>query len=212
MVATAVPERQPEALLSWMASLADPTRLRLLRLLERARARGGAAVRDPPASAVDGEPAPEGAGRRGLRPEPGPGDEPALSHGADGKRRRGPPAVAPGPRRDRAPGRPCVRMLSVSRGSALDRRPPAQAFFAGASGKWDRLREEAYGRTLNQSAILALLPPTGWWPTSGAARARSPLPWPRTCARVIGVDQSAAMLKAAPGTHRGPRQRRPAQG
>src|SRR5688500_11550444 len=29
------PARQPEALLSWMEVLADPTRLRLLRLLER---------------------------------------------------------------------------------------------------------------------------------------------------------------------------------
>ena len=74
---------------------------------------------------------------------------------------------------------------------------PADAFFAGAAGQWDRLREEAYGRVFTQTALLGLLPP-GWvvadlgCGTGHAAAALSP-----HVARVIGVDQSPAMLKAA---------------
>jgi ArsR family transcriptional regulator len=77
------------------------------------------------------------------------------------------------------------------------REPEAQAFFAGAAGQWDRLREEAYGRGLNQTALLALLP-AGWTVadlgcgTGALCAALAP-----HVAQVIGVDQSAAMLKAA---------------
>ena len=75
--------------------------------------------------------------------------------------------------------------------------PAAQAFFAGAAGQWDRLREEAYGRSLNQTALLALLPAKWTVADLGCgtgALAASLAPHVR---RVIGVDQSAAMLKAA---------------
>jgi SAM-dependent methyltransferase len=77
------------------------------------------------------------------------------------------------------------------------RRAGAQAFFAGAAGQWDKLREEAYGRSFAQTAIRALLPP-GWVVADlgcGTAQVSADVaPW---VARVIGVDQSAAMLKAA---------------
>jgi ArsR family transcriptional regulator len=75
--------------------------------------------------------------------------------------------------------------------------PAAQVFFAGAASRWDKLREEAYGRLLNQSALLALLP-SGWTVadlgcgTGALAAALAP-----HVAQVIGVDQSAAMLQAA---------------
>jgi len=78
-----------------------------------------------------------------------------------------------------------------------DRQPAAQAFFAGAAGQWDRLRSEMYGDAFTVAALLALLPP-GWTVadlgcgTGHAAVALAPF-----VGRVIGVDQSAAMLKAA---------------
>jgi len=75
--------------------------------------------------------------------------------------------------------------------------PAAQAFFAGAVGQWDRLREEAYGRSLNQTALLALLPAAWTVADLGCgtgALAASLAPHVR---RVLGVDQSAAMLRAA---------------
>src|SRR5262249_57416661 len=79
----------------------------------------------------------------------------------------------------------------------LARRPPADDFFSGAAGRWDRLRDELYGRTFGQEAFLALLDPR--WVVADLACGTGPAtaalaPFVR---RVIGVDQSAAMLKAA---------------
>jgi ArsR family transcriptional regulator len=77
--------------------------------------------------------------------------------------------------------------------------PAAQAFFAGAAGQWDRLREEAYGRGLDQTALLALLP--GEWTVAdlGCGTGASTAALAPHVRAVIGVDQSAAMLKAARG-------------
>jgi ArsR family transcriptional regulator len=79
----------------------------------------------------------------------------------------------------------------------LARRPPADDFFSGAAGRWDRLRDELYGRSFGQEAFLALLDPR--WVVADLACGTGPAtaalaPYVR---RVIGVDQSAAMLKAA---------------
>ena len=35
----------------------------------------------------------------------------------------------------------------------------ASAFFAGAAGRWDRLRAQLYGEAFTQAALLSLLPP-----------------------------------------------------
>jgi ArsR family transcriptional regulator len=78
-----------------------------------------------------------------------------------------------------------------------ERRSGAEAFFAGAAGDWDRLRAEWYGTGFGASALLALLPP-GWsvadlgCGTGSLAAALAP-----DVARVVGVDQSADMLRAA---------------
>ena len=77
------------------------------------------------------------------------------------------------------------------------RKEGTQAFFAGAAGQWDKLRDEVYGRTFAQAALRALLP--GEWVVAdlgcGTGLVACDLaPW---VAKVIGVDQSAAMLKAA---------------
>ena len=196
MVAALAPERQPGALLSWMASLADPTRLRLLRLLE-----GDELGVAPLCEIVQ---LPQSTVSRHLKVL---GDEGYVRSRAQGTNRlyrmvrmekdaaarrlwllaRAETETWPTARHD------ALRLTRLRARQA----PPAQAFFAGASSDWDRLREEAYGRAFNQTALLALLP-SSWvvadlgCGTGSLAAALAPC-----VARVIGIDQSAAMLKAA---------------
>lgn len=78
-----------------------------------------------------------------------------------------------------------------------ERRSEAQRFFAGAAGQWDELRAELYGGGFGQAALLSLLP-RGWTVadlgcgTGAVAAALAP-----HVGRVVAVDQSAAMLRAA---------------
>jgi ubiquinone/menaquinone biosynthesis C-methylase UbiE/DNA-binding transcriptional ArsR family regulator len=78
-----------------------------------------------------------------------------------------------------------------------ERRPAAQAFFAGAAAEWDRLRDETYGRAFTHEALLALLPPHWVVADLGCGTGRVAASLAPHVARVVGVDQSAAMLKAA---------------
>jgi ArsR family transcriptional regulator len=78
-----------------------------------------------------------------------------------------------------------------------DRHDRGRAFFAGAAAQWDRLRQQLYGDRFTDAALLALLPShytvADLGCGSGLVAARLA---PRV-ARVIGIDHSAAMLKAA---------------
>ena len=137
-----------------------------------ARAGRRGAVRRAPAPAVHGQPAPEGAGRRGLGDEPRPGHDAPLPHGGW---TRTPPArrlwllAASRPRA----GPPCSRTSCASTGAWPAGRRPPQAFFAGAAGKWDRLREELYGDALHAGGAPGpAAAGLGAWPTSAAAPAR----------------------------------------
>lgn len=78
-----------------------------------------------------------------------------------------------------------------------ERQPAALAFFSGAAGRWDRMRSELYGQAFTQAALLSLLPPDWVVADLGCGSglvAAALAPFVRN---VIGVDQSAAMLKAA---------------
>ena len=78
-----------------------------------------------------------------------------------------------------------------------DRETDSQAFFAGAAGEWDKLRGQLYGHAFSRAAMAAMIP--GDWVVAdlgcgtGSASAEV-APFVR---QVIGVDNSAAMLKAA---------------
>ena len=72
-----------------------------------------------------------------------------------------------------------------------------QAFFAGAAGEWDRLRGELYGRHFSESAVLALLPPDMVVADLGCGTGPVMERIAPFVARVIGIDNSPAMLKAA---------------
>jgi SAM-dependent methyltransferase len=200
MAASPAPEPRPRPglpLLVWMESLADPTRLRLLRLLERHEL--GVAelteVLQLPQSTVS----------RHLKVL---GDQAWLAsraHGTTRLYRMTEGGRDAGARRLWLLARDQTEAWATARQDALrlERRlaqreeSEAEVFFAGAAGEWDRLRAELYGASFTQAALLSLLPP-GWvvadlgCGTGHAAAALSP-----HVGRVIGVDRSAAMLKAA---------------
>lgn len=189
------PARQPDALLSWMGTLSDPTRIRLLRLLERHEL-GVAELCDVlqlPQSTVS----------RHLKVL---GDEGWVKSRAEATTRLyrmvddkdGAPRRLWTIAREETGGWATVEQdqLRLMRRLAA-RRPAAEAFFAGAAGEWDRLRQELYGDAFNQTALLSLLP--AHWDVADLGcgtgyTAAALAPHVRT---VIGVDQSPAMLRAA---------------
>ena len=186
----------PKAFFSSLESLADPTRLRLLRLLERHEL-GVAALCEILLL-------PQSTASRHLKVL---GDLGFVSSRASGTNRlyRGAPLDKDSPSRrlwllarDQTDEWVTARQDALRLERQLDaKRPAAQAFFAGACGQWDRLREEAYGRGLNQTALLALLPAHWTVADLGCGTGALTLAMAHNVYRVIGVDQSAAMLKAA---------------
>jgi ArsR family transcriptional regulator len=188
----------PRALLSSLESLADPTRLRILRLLERHEL-GVAALCDIlqlPQSTVS----------RHLKVL---GDE-----GLVASRSLGTSRLYRMERLDRSSAARRLWLLARKETDAWpaahqdalrlerarrEKRPGAQAFFAGAAGRWDELRDGAYGRGLDQTALLALLPSSWVVADLGCGTGRLAAALAPNVRRVIGVDQSAAMLKAARG-------------
>jgi SAM-dependent methyltransferase len=200
MAASPAPNPRPRpglALLGWMESLADPTRLRLLRLLERHEL--GVAelteVLQLPQSTVS----------RHLKVLGDQGWVASQAHGTTRLYRMTEGGREAGARRlwllarDQTDAWATARQdaLRLERRLAARDQSEADAFFAGAAGEWDRLRAELYGTSFTEAALLSLLPP-GWvvadlgCGTGQVAAALSP-----HVGKVIGVDRSAAMLKAA---------------
>jgi ubiquinone/menaquinone biosynthesis C-methylase UbiE len=186
---------QPKALLSWMGTLSDPTRLRLLRLLERHEL-GVAELCDVlqlPQSTVS----------RHLKVL---GDEGWVKSRAEGTTRfykmvddkDATPRRLWTIARDETNTWPTVGQdqLRLTRRLAA-RRPAAEAFFAGAAKEWDRLRQELYGDAFNQSALLSLLPSDWEVADLGCGTGHTAAALAPHVKTVVGVDQSAAMLRAA---------------
>lgn len=190
----ALATRRHEALIGWMASLSDATRLRLLRLLER-RELGVAELCDVvqlPQSTVS----------RHLKVL---GDQGWLESRAQGANRLYRMTVAEnGARRlwllarDQTGGWATLQQdqLRLTRRLA-SREPAAQAFFAGAAGQWDKLRGELYGEGFSRAALLCLLSPDWTVADLGCGTGQAAAALAPHVKRVIGVDQSAAMLRAA---------------
>jgi SAM-dependent methyltransferase len=188
--------RGPELLLSRMAALADPTRVRLLRLLERHEL--GVAelceVLQLPQSTVS----------RHLK----------LLHDQGWVRSRSERTAnlyrmilgeldAPARRlfmvaRDQTEGWPTLHQDQLRLARRIEERSRgSREFFAGAVGQWDRLRRDYFGADLTQAALLALLPESWVVADLGCGTGLVTTALAAHVQRVIGVDQSAAMLKAA---------------
>lgn len=187
--------RRPAALLGWMDSLADETRLRLLHLLEREElsVQELCEVLRLPQSTVS----------RHLKT--------LVDQGFIAARRQGTASFYKlaevqdaGARRlwklarAETEGWAAVEQDGIRLEARLRaRQNRAQEFFAGAAQEWEQLRTSLYGSRFEREALLGLLPPE--WTVAdlgcGAGTITAALaPFVR---RVIGVDESAAMLRWA---------------
>lgn len=189
---------QIDLLMGWMGALADPTRLRLMRLLEQHEL-GVAELCDIlqlPQSTVS----------RHLKVLADEGWAGSRRQGTVHLYRMAAADLDPAARRlwlvarEQTEPWPAVRQDALRLARRLqERRSQGEAFFAGAAGQWDKLRDELYGRAFTEQAMLALLPSDAVVADLGCGTgqvASRLAPW---VGRVIGVDGSAAMLKAARG-------------
>ena len=78
-----------------------------------------------------------------------------------------------------------------------DRRTKSQEFFSTHAGQWDRMRTELFGQRTDPVALLALLDADWTVGDLGCGNGRLTETLAPFVRRVIGVDQSAAMLAAA---------------
>jgi ubiquinone/menaquinone biosynthesis C-methylase UbiE/DNA-binding transcriptional ArsR family regulator len=184
------------AMLSWMTSLADPTRARALRLVERHELTVAdlCAVLQLPQSTVS----------RHLKVLADDGWVAARPDGTSRLYRMTLDALDPAARRlwgllrEQTSGMPVAaqddhRLTSI----VAERQSRSQAFFSSAAGQWDRLRREMFGDRFDLHALAALLDEE--WTvgdlgcgTGQIAEALSPF-----VRKVIAVERSRAMLKAA---------------
>jgi len=185
----------PDALLARMGALAEPTRLRLLHLLER-RELGVLELADVlrlPQSTVSRHL--KALGEQGFveSRRQATANLHRMAEGLDPSARRlwklaraeteGWQSVE----RDR-------RRLSAR---LAQRRDDAQRFFAGAAAEWDALRAEVYGTAFERELLLALLPPEWTVADLGCGTGALTQALATRVRRVVGVDQSAAMLRVA---------------
>ena len=191
-----VTANQPESLLAWMEALADPTRLRLLRLLERNEL-GVLELCDVlqlPQSTVS----------RHLKVLVDQGWAKSRRRGTNNLYRMVLEELEPSARKLWVVAREQIaNWVTASqdelrlRQLLVDKQTDSQTFFAGAAARWDKLRDELYGRSFTGSALLALLP-SDWVVADlacGTGQAAADIA--RCVRQVIAVDNSAAMLEAA---------------
>jgi len=187
---------QPVALLGWMDSLSDPTRLRLLRLLERHEL-GVVELCDIlqlPQSTVS----------RHLKI--------LLDQGWAKARRQGTTHLyrtildeleTPTRKlwliaREQTEGWSAVHQDRLRLDRRLEQRlADSQSFFASAAGQWDKLRSELYGQSFTYAGLLELLPREFVVADLGCGTGPITQLLADQVKQVIAVDNSAAMLKAA---------------
>ena len=184
-----------EAVLAWMAAMADPTRVRLLRLLEQHEL--GVAelceVLQLPQSTVSRHLKTLADGRwlvsrrentahlyRTLLDEL---DPPKRELWVLARRQTEAWATA---RHDD------LRLRQL-----LAAREEGRGFFAGIAGEWDEIRREQYGEHFDLATALALLPAGAVVADLGCGTGRLLADVAPFAAKVVGVDASPAMLKAA---------------
>ena len=197
MIKTTTPSTsQPDSLLAWMESLADPTRLRLLRLLERHEL-GVVELCDVlqlPQSTVS----------RHLKVLSDQSWTRSRRQGTTNLYRtildelevtarklwilaREQTAEWITTQQDES------RLLRHLR----DKQKDSQAFFAGAAGLWDKLRSELYGSRFTTAAMLSLLPENYIVADLGCGTGPLSAELAGYVKEVIAIDNSPAMLKAA---------------
>lgn len=79
----------------------------------------------------------------------------------------------------------------------LARQTQSQAFFASSAGQWDRLRAELFGNHFDVSGFFALLQPGSVVGDLGCGTGKTAEMLAAFAAKVVAVDASGAMIKAA---------------
>ncbi len=187
---------QADRVLGWMSSLADATRVRLVRLLERHEL-GVVELCD-----VLQKPQPTVS--RHLKVLGDQGWVSSRRQGTGRLYRTVLDELDPAARklwvlaRDETDAWPTVRQDQLRLDRVLrDRAVDRDEFFAGAAGEWDGLRRALYGERFNLATLAALLPASSIVADLGCGTgflSAELAPW---VARVVGVDGSPAMLRAA---------------
>lgn len=186
----------PETLLGWMECLADATRLRLLRLLERHEL----GVVD----LCDILQLPQSTVSRHLKVLADQGWARSRREGTTHLYRMILDELEPPARRlwllarEQTEGWATLRQDEMRLARRLrEREGDSLAFFAGAAAEWDRLRRELYGDAFSAAAMLALLPREFVVADLGCGTGQVSAALAPNVKQVIAVDNSAAMLKAA---------------
>jgi SAM-dependent methyltransferase len=188
--------REPEQLMVRMENLADPTRLRLLRLLERQEL--------GVAELVEILQLPQSTVSRHLKVLADQGWLASRGRGTMNLYRMTPAELEPSARALWNVARQEMDAWATGRQDELrlashlsngGRR--AEVFFAGAAAHWDKLRREQYGDRYSLVGLLALLPETDVVADLGCGTGSVLADLAPHVARVIGVDSSSEMLKAA---------------
>ena len=179
-----------------LTALADPTRSRLLLLLDRHELTVGelCAALQLPQSTVS----------RHLKTL---ADEDWVTARAEGTSRRYTmpgSALDPGARRlwhlvrDQVSATPSARHdLTRAERILHERRTTSQSFFSTRAGQWDRLRAELYGASADLTPLGALLDPAWTVGDLGCGTGQTTAALAPFVGRVIAVDESSAMLAAA---------------
>jgi len=184
------------ALLDWMTALADPTRARTLRLVERQELSVAdlCAVLQLPQSTVS----------RHLKVLSDEGWVSARADGTSRLYRLALDRLEPSARRlwslvrDETAATPLAEQDDRRlEGVLAERQTRSQAFFASSAGQWDKLRREMYGDRFDLQALAGLV--DAEWTVGdlacGTGQVTTALaPFVR---RVVAVDRSRAMLSAA---------------
>ncbi len=179
-----------------LSALADPTRSRLLLLLDRHELTVGELC-----SALQ---LPQSTVSRHLKTL---ADEEWVTARADGTSRRYTmpgSSLDPGARRlwhlvrDQVGATPSARHdLSRAERVLQERRTTSQSFFSTRAGQWDKLRTELYGSTADLTPLGALLEPMWRVGDLGCGTGQTSAAIAPFVASVIAVDEASAMLAAA---------------
>jgi len=187
---------QPDHLLRWMNGLADATRLRLLRLVERHEL----AVSD----LCDVLQLPQSTVSRHLKVLADEGWTVSRRRGTTNLYRMVLDELEPVQRqmwvlaRDQTVGWAAVDQDKLRVTERLRQRSAgANRFFEGAADHWDKLREQVYGPSFGADALLALLPSAWTVADLGCGTGALAAELARCVKRVIAVDNTPAMLDAA---------------
>jgi ArsR family transcriptional regulator len=179
-----------------LTALADPTRSRLLLLLDRHELTVGelCAALQLPQSTVS----------RHLKTLADEGWVTARAEGTSRRYAMPGSALDPSARRlwhlvrEQVGATPSARHdLTRAERVLHERRTTSQAFFSTRAGQWDKVRAELYGSRADLSPLAALLDPSWIVADLGSGTGQTAAVLAPFVGRVIAVDESSAMLAAA---------------